>query len=330
VAPGLEQLRSEACAFKSNAFATATKKSYQTHLMTYLRFCFFYGLSPIPASQETINCYVAHLARTLKPSSITVYLNIIRILHEEAGVVNPMASNYELSMIKRGLLRARGGPPKQKAPMTIEILIRLHKTVDFSLCSEKAFWCALVIGFFGFLRKSSLIPSSAAVPLSKRLNRADVAMLCLDSFSLVCAHSKTNQFGQRTHVIPFASCSDKRLCPVHALLSHLGASPLQAHSPLFNFCVRGRETFLSHASFVGRLKAGIKRCGLDPTEISCHSLRRGGATLSFQCGMSAEQIKLRGDWRSDCYQQYLVISPESGLRVARELSVFAAERALLL
>jgi hypothetical protein len=174
VAPGLELLKSGARAFKTNAFASSTKRSYKTHLMTYLRFCLFYGLTPVPASNETLSCYVAHLARTLKPVSVNVYLNIVRILHEEAGLPNPLASNYELSMVKRGLLRARGTPPNQKAPMTVEILIKLHGTVDFSLSSERSFWCALLIGFFGFLRKSSLIPASSTVPSTKRLNRANV------------------------------------------------------------------------------------------------------------------------------------------------------------
>jgi hypothetical protein len=187
-----------------------------------------------------------------------------------------------------------------------------------------------VLGFFGFLRKSSLLPVSSSVALNKRLNRADVVELSLDSFLLVCSHSKTNQFGQRTHVIPFALCPDKRLCPVLALLCHTGASPLQPHSPLFNYCVKGRESFLSHSVFVARLKLAVKACGLDPGEISCHSLRRGGATLSFQCGMTADQIKMRGDWRSECYQKYLVISPELNLTVARTLSAFAADKAKLL
>jgi hypothetical protein len=69
---------SEAKAFKSKALAESTKKSYRTHLMTYARFCYFYGLEPIPASRDTLVCYVAHLARTMQPSSINIYLNIIR------------------------------------------------------------------------------------------------------------------------------------------------------------------------------------------------------------------------------------------------------------
>ena len=38
---------------------------------------------------------------------------------------------------------------------------------------------------------------------------------------------------------------------------------------------------------------------------SGHSLRRGGATFAFQCGIPSELIKLQGDWRSDAYMLYL-------------------------
>ena len=44
---------------------------------------------------------------------------------------------------------------------------------------------------------------------------------------------------------------------------------------------------------------------LDPKDFSGHSLRRGGATFAFQCGIPAELIKLQGDWRSDAYMLYL-------------------------
>jgi hypothetical protein len=85
---------------------------------------------------------------------------------------------------------------KEKAPMTVLILLCLFKTVNFSLASERAFWCALLLVFVGLLRKSSLIPASKTVPSNKRLNRGDISRLSLSAFFLSCAHSKTNQFGQ--------------------------------------------------------------------------------------------------------------------------------------
>ena len=141
---------------------------------------------------------------------------------------------------------------------------------------------------------------------------------------LTCRHSKSNQFGQRLHVIPYASCPDHRLCPVRAVYTHLTNSILHQDSPLFNFTEYGRQKFLSHSFFVKQLKRGIQQISRDPTLISAHSLRRGGATLSFMCNIPAEQIKSRGDWASNCYQWYIDVSPEDNLNVARALSIAAA------
>jgi hypothetical protein len=327
VESGIDGLRTEARRFKSMAFATATKKSYQTHLRTYLRFCFYYNLCPVPASQEVLTCYVAHLGRSLSPSSVAVYLNIILFLHEETGFVNPLCKNYEVDMVKRGLQRVKGVPPKQKAPMTVPIMLSMYSHLRLEFAEDKAFWCALLIGFFGYLRKSSLVPASSVIPQEKRLNRSDVSHVTLDSFFLTLRHSKTNQFGRRTHSIPFAVCDDKRICPVFALLRHLGSSPLTGSSPLFNFVRGGVEVCYTHALFAARLKSCAESCGLDTSRFSGHSLHRSGATFSFDCGLSADQIKLRGDWRSSCYQQYLVVSDRSCLHSAHVLSSAAAVQA---
>jgi hypothetical protein len=275
-------------------------------------------------------CYVAHLSRTLAPVSVGIYLNVVRILHEECGFVNPLKDNYELMLIKRGLKRVKGCPVKQKAPITVDLLIKMFVFVDISIPSEKAFWCAMLVGFYGFLRKSSLVPESVHTPSDKRLNRSDVSLLCLDSFVLTCRHSKTIQYGQRVHVIPYSACVDKRICPVFALLSHVGASVLAAGAPLFDYVQAGVATSFTHASLVVRLKLGIEQCGLDPKQVSCHSLRRGGALLAFASHLSADSIKQRGDWASNCYRKYLVVSQNDSFESARVLSASAAARASLL
>jgi hypothetical protein len=77
---------------------------------------------------------------------------------------------------------------------------------------------------------------------------------------------------------------------------------------------------------VNRLKRGIQQISRDPTLISAHGLRGGGATLSFMCNIPAEQIKSRGEWASNCYQRYIDITPEDNLIVARVLSKAAASQ----
>jgi hypothetical protein len=314
----------EAQRYKSCAFATSTQAAYRTHLQTYLRFCLYYGLTPVPATQQALTCYVAHLARSMTPKTIAIYMNIIRILHEEAGLPNPLQPNYEVRMVQRGITREKGTPTKQKAPITVQILLQLHTIIDFTQTSEKAFWAAVLVGFFGYLIKSSLLPANFNTPKQKRLCRSDVKNICLDSFMLHCRHSKSNQFGQRCHIIPYASCGDARLCPIKAVYTHLQSSVLHHESPLFNFTENESQKFMSHGFFVNRLKRGIQQINGDASLISVHSLRRGGATLSFACNIPAEQIKARGDWASSCYQRYIDISPEDNLLVARELSMAAA------
>jgi hypothetical protein len=212
--------------------------------------------------------------------------------------------------------------------MTPAILVRIYHTLDLSTNGDKAFWCAVLVGFFGFLRKASLFPNSPTVPPQKRLCKRDVSQLSLEGFLLTCNHSKTNQCNQRVHTIPYSSCRDRRLCPVFAMLAHLGSNDLDPLAPLFNFSDNKAERFFSHTAFVAKLKRGILQCGLDATRISCHSLRRGGATLSFSAGVPSEQIKVRGDWVSDAYQKYVVLDAASKVNVSRTLCESAAVKSL--
>jgi hypothetical protein len=58
----LAKLRSEANAFRGAAFATSTKRTYQSQANSDFKFCSSYGLIPLPVSQETLVTYSAFLA----------------------------------------------------------------------------------------------------------------------------------------------------------------------------------------------------------------------------------------------------------------------------
>ena len=71
----LQVLKAEAKGFKSKAYALSTQKTYRSQIKKFLQFCIDYDCVPVPASQDTIVCYVAFLASSLNPSSIGGYLN---------------------------------------------------------------------------------------------------------------------------------------------------------------------------------------------------------------------------------------------------------------
>jgi hypothetical protein len=317
---GLEQLVREAKEFKRSSFALSTQKTYRSQLRRYLQFCLDFECCPLPASQETLICYTAFLARSISASSIPNYLNVIRLLHLESGLSNPLEGNFELQMLKRGIKRVKGVPPCQKEPITIAILRQMYGFLDLAKPSDLSFWSAALIAFYGFLRNSSVLPVSKDFDPKKTLLRSDVSKLCLSSFVLQCRHSKVVQFGQKVLSLPYVSCNDLSLCPVRALLAHFGASPLGARRPLFNYLCMGRECAMTQADFVSRLKLLLCKVGVKAVDYSAHSFRRGGASYAFTIGMSPLQIKLRGDWSSNAYERYIFISSGATLAVASLLA----------
>jgi hypothetical protein len=175
---------SAARAYKRSAYADSTKRTYRSQLTCYFKFCIEYKRIPIPVDQCTLVAYVSHLAQKLSPTSIPGYLNVIRLLHVEAGLPNPLCENWEITLLKRGINRLKGKPPQQKLPITVEFLRKIRVLLDMKMPSDVAFWAALLVGFYGFLRKSTLLPSGKLV-VGKYLARSDVVDFSLDSFTLL-------------------------------------------------------------------------------------------------------------------------------------------------
>jgi hypothetical protein len=166
----LSTLRTEAYAFRNAAYASTTKKTYKSQANCYLKFCLGHRLTPFPSSLVS---YCAFLARSLSANSIPGFLNVIRVMHLEAGYSNPLCDNWELSSIQKGISRLLGKPPVQKSPITVKILLDLFKTVTNS-AFDVAFWAACLIAFLGFLRKSTLLPSTEYLSAGKFIARHDL------------------------------------------------------------------------------------------------------------------------------------------------------------
>ena len=102
--------------FGTREYSPNTTRAYSTHRRSYLAFCSVLGIPPVPADPVGLCLYVAVLARTLKYTSIKQYMNIVRILHLEWGLPNPLANNYQLSCVLLGIRRHIGDRPHRKTP----------------------------------------------------------------------------------------------------------------------------------------------------------------------------------------------------------------------
>ena len=147
----MSTLKLEVNRYKGVSLAKSTQSTYRSHLNAYLRFCAFYGCVPVPADRDTICCYVAFLARSLSPSLINGYTNIIRLLHLDAGLPNPMENNWEVQQIKRGVARLKGVPVKQKHPITVQMLCEFFYLRSPFFLFGYVFLGSLPIGFLWLL-----------------------------------------------------------------------------------------------------------------------------------------------------------------------------------
>jgi hypothetical protein len=84
---------------------------------------------------------------------------------------------------------------------------------------------------------------------------------------------------------------------------------------------------MTHSDFVNKFKELVAQCGLDWTQYSGHSFRRGGATFAFRLGIGCDHIKYLGDWASDAYQRYQEMSIETQLSLPRAMAEAVAKLA---
>ena len=145
------ELDTEISYYITNTFAPTTKRTYATHRDSYLAFCNMMGYCAVPASTHTICRYAALLARSLSYNSVIQYMNIIRIMHLEAGFKNPLTDNFQLKCTLQGFRRTLGDPVSPKLPMTPAILRKIVTHLDLATSQDAGIWGAALLMFYGML-----------------------------------------------------------------------------------------------------------------------------------------------------------------------------------
>ena len=146
--------------FRRSAYAESTKSTYRSQLRIYYSFCHRFNYPPLPASTITISRYIAFISNRISTSSIPSYINIIKLLHLEAGLPDPLQCNFHISSLLKGVQRQLAIPPNQKLPITKSILLQMHACLDFSRPILVSFWAACLVAFYSFFRKSTLLAKS--------------------------------------------------------------------------------------------------------------------------------------------------------------------------
>jgi hypothetical protein len=297
-----------------DTYATGTAANVKSHWRTYLAFCLYFDLQPVPASSRVMVLFLQFLSRSV--NSVKYIQNVIssvRQMHLWAGAKFVASDSPLFTNQVSGLKRQLGTFVAQKLPITPDMLKLLFAKLQERNSLHLCLWAAFTIAFFSFLRKSNLFIKSQKGDTGHALLRSQVTVTP-QLLLLQVSSSKTIQHQQRSILIPLASLPHSILCPVKAYRRLMQAVPLSSNAPAFGYHdSSGRLRFLTCSVVETEFKQLLKQAGFNPLLYSIHSFRRGGCSFAFEAGVDVHLIKSQGDWSSDAYQRYLKLNASDRL-----------------
>ena len=244
----------EKCQFYlANGLAPSTRQVYGSAQRQFLEFCsqdtpLHPGHPLLPASEQTLMHFCAHLADRLHHASIKVYLSAVHFLHIDYGYPDPLSNCLQLQRLLRGIKRHQGSNPPQRQPVTADLMGVLHQSLDLSNPDNVMLWAACCVGFFGFLRAGEFTTNSSFDP-SVDLTPADLQVDSStnpQSFRVFIKCAKTDPFRRGCFI--FLGRGSAPLCPVLALTNYL-----HLRGPGF---VEGPSVFISAIHLTGSWHSG--------------------------------------------------------------------------
>ena len=267
----------------------------------------------LPASEGTLIYFASYLARTVRHSTIKLYLAAVRNLHVTAGYPDPLKGKLLLRKVLRGILRYQGNQRARRLPVTPEVLLAIRPVLQ-SWLSPRDFsmiWAAFNLAFFAFLRCSEFTYCGVRkfrqqFDLSTDCITFHPSLACPQRITVYLKSSKTD-IAREGQSLTIARTSTP-LCAVAAMQEYfLLVRP--RHGPLFYFA-SGR--YLTRGIVSDLLRDSARVAGLPYQSLKGHSFRIGAASVAAVAGLPDWLIKVLGRWSSDCYQLY-IRTPQSTL-----------------
>ena len=136
--------------------------------------CAFMGYAPVPASTTVLCRYAAMLGRTLKYSTVKQYLCVIKKLHKEWNLPDPILDNYQLNSVLKGMRPALGDTPSRELPVDRDLLLQILSQLNMRSIQDHNIWAATVLMFFAMLHRANVLTTSQTFNRNKHLNRQDI------------------------------------------------------------------------------------------------------------------------------------------------------------
>ena len=268
----------------ASALSEGTRRVYRIKLGLFGRWCADRGVSPLPASTETILAYVGDLAqRGVSVSTMTQALAAISAAHRAAQVPSP-TSDFYVQQAVRGYRRERGVAPRRATAATGEIVKRMIRALlDGGRLRDLRDATLLSVGFAGAFRRSELVALDLDCLSWDERDGREVALVQI-------RRSKTDQEGQGMVKAIFAT-DDPGCSPTLLLRRWLDAAAI-SEGAIFRRIRKGGhiEKLRLDGQSVGlAVQRAAAAAGLG-MELTAHSLRSGFITSAIRRGLTERAV----------------------------------------
>jgi len=281
----LSDLATAAAHYVEQAHADNTRRAYQGDWRAFETWCSVHSLQALPASSQTLELYLTHLARRgLKASTIRRARIAIGLAHGHADEARP-DKHARIRALERGIGRVHGAREEGAVPLLDHQIEKVVAVLGRSPHDERD-RALILLGFAGGFRASELAG----------LQMEDLTFGGSGLFVDV-RRSKADQLalGVRTEIRLGKTAAT---CPVRALETWI-ARVGRPSGPLFRV-VRG--TIIEHERIHPRavtraVQRAVVKAKLE-RDYSAHSLRSGMATSAHARGATRQEIQQQGRWKA--------------------------------
>lgn len=303
---------------QQRAYATGTNRNRACQIRAYMLFCLHADVQVLPVTDLNLCRYITFLARSFNSyQTLLNYIDGARYYHSLMGYSFDVKDSFIVKNTLRGVRRQLGDSVSDKLPITPRVLLDIYQVMDHTRTVHIVVWAAFLVAFYGFLRKSNVVPPSAKLFDNKQhLGRSSI-VIHPDKLIVTLHKTKTIQFSQRKLDIPMVSVPGSPLCPVSAVSRMIQRVPAPDTAPAFLVPLHGQWLTLTHSSFVNYLRYFLTLAGYEANKYTGHSFRKGGCSFAATCQVPENLIKFHGDWHSSAYERYMHLPLDTRSHVTR-------------
>lgn len=278
------------------ALAPGTSKNKAIQAAQYIRFMIIYNFDYLNPSVAEISMYTQFLANShSSPATVRNYLSGAKTwVQHHLGNIFPFQS-YELSNMVKSVTSASDHVPSQALPLSPKDIKIICTYLDNSLTFPKAVKPCILFSFATFLRASNLVsPTLTSWGGPHTLLTSDVSLY--KGFIVIRVNSTKTLKNQKPVFLEIFPVQGSNTCPVQAWLNYKSAVNPCPMGPAF---VSDTGLPLTTGPIVLAMRQALSIAGHpNPSQVSFHSLRRGGAQAAAHQGASDHDLMCHGIWKT--------------------------------